>query len=422
MNVAIIPAAGSGKRIGGQIAKQFLTLAGAPVLIHTMRRFDECADIGGIVVALQPSEIESFAARLPAYQFTKPIQLVAGGAERSDSILNALQAARAWQPELVAVHDAVRPFVTPAQISAVLAKASEVGAAILALPATDTIKEVENGLIARTLDRRRIYRAQTPQAFRYELLMQANERARAAGLSSALTTDDALLAEHFGHPVAIVEGSPNSIKITTPEDLVMAEKLFEQMNPAALRTPHSAFRIGLGNDIHQLVAGRKLILGGIEIPFEKGLLGHSDADALSHAITDAILGAAGLGDIGAHFSDQDPRWKDADSLMFLREAYALAQARGYVIGNVDATIIAERPKMMPHLAAMRARLCETLGLDETQLNLKAKTNEKLDAIGRGEAIATQAIVLLQNGSVADQASHKRNYLCHEGQRSPDSFT
>ncbi len=401
MNVVIIPAAGSGKRLGGPIAKQFLAVAGAPILIHTMRRFDECADIGAIIVALQESEIEAFAAQLPSYQFTKPIRLVAGGAERSDSILNALQAAREWHPSLVAVHDAVRPFVTSAQISAVLIKAAEVGAAILALPSVDTIKEVENELIVTTLDRRRIYRAQTPQAFRFELLMQANERARAEGLSSALTTDDALLAEHFGHPVAIVEGSPNNIKITTPEDLALAEKLFQTSDfqapisdPLLPPAPLSHFRIGIGNDIHQLVNDRKLILGGIEIPFEKGLLGHSDADALSHAITDAILGAAGLGDIGQHFSDKDPRWKDADSLMFLREAYVLAQARGYVIGNIDATIIAERPKMMPHLASMRARLCNTLGLDESQLNLKAKTNEKLDALGCGEAIAAQAVVLL----------------------------
>ena len=394
MNVAILPAAGSGKRLGGQIAKQFLSFAGAPVLIHTIRRFDECADIGGIIVALADSEIAAFAAQLPAYQFNTPIRLVAGGAERSDSILHALEAARAWQPELVAIHDAVRPFVTPAQISAVLAQARASGAAILALPVTDTIKEVENGLIVQTLDRRRIYRAQTPQAFRYELLMQANASARAAALSSALTTDDALLVEQLGHPVAIVEGSPDNLKITTKEDLAVAEKHFEQMaNPhSAPRTPH--FRIGLGNDIHQLVEGRPLILGGVKIPFEKGLLGHSDADALSHAITDAILGAAGLGDIGKHFSDKDPRWQGADSLMFLQHAYALAQERGYVIGNLDATIIAEKPQMMPHLPAMRARLCAALNLDESQINLKAKTNEKLDAIGRGEAIAAQAIALL----------------------------
>jgi 2-C-methyl-D-erythritol 4-phosphate cytidylyltransferase/2-C-methyl-D-erythritol 2,4-cyclodiphosphate synthase len=394
MNVAIIPAAGSGKRIGGQIAKQFLEFADAPILIHTLRRLDECPDIGGLIVALQASEIPAFAAKLPDYQLTKPVRLVAGGAERSDSILNALEAARDWQPELVAVHDAVRPFVTPAQISAVLHKARDVGAAILALPSVDTIKEVADGLIQRTHDRRRIYRAQTPQAFRYELLMQANAQARADKLPAALTTDDALLIERLGHPVAIVEGSPDNFKITTPEDLTAATRLLQSKN---CYVPALPFRIGLGNDIHQLIEGRKLILGGIEIPFDKGLLGHSDADALSHAITDAILGATGLGDIGQHFSDQDPQWKGADSLLFLRRAAEMARASGYVIGNIDATIIAEKPKMMPHLAAMRARLCETLELAESQLNLKAKTNEKLDAIGRGEAIAVQAVVLLRNG-------------------------
>jgi 2-C-methyl-D-erythritol 4-phosphate cytidylyltransferase/2-C-methyl-D-erythritol 2,4-cyclodiphosphate synthase len=391
MNVVVIPAAGSGKRLGGQIPKQFLTFAGAPILIHTLRRFDECPDIGGLIVALQENEIPAFAEKLPSYQLNKPVRLVAGGAERSDSILNALEAARDWQPELVAVHDAVRPFVTSAQISAVLVQAREVGAAILALPSVDTIKEVEDGLIQRTHDRRRIYRAQTPQAFRYELLMQANEQARADKLASALTTDDALLVERLGHPVAIVEGTPDNFKITTQQDLAMAATLFPTSD---FRLPTSAFRIGLGNDIHQLVAGRKLILGGVEIPFDKGLLGHSDADALSHALTDAILGAAGLGDIGQHFSDQDPQWQDADSLVFLRRAAEMARASGYVIGNLDATIIAEKPKLMPHLPVMRERLCATLNLAETQLNLKAKTNEKLDALGRGEAIAVQAVVLL----------------------------
>lgn len=402
MNIAIIPAAGSGKRLGGQIAKQFLEIAGAPILLHTLRRFDECPDIGALIVALQASEIPVIEQQLQTFGLQKPVRLVEGGAERSDSILNALHAAQDWQPELVAVHDAVRPFVTSAQISAVLAKAAEVGAAILAQSAVDTIKEVENGLIVRTLDRRRIYRAQTPQAFRYALLMQANEAARAAGVASVAATDDAFLVERLGLPVAIVEGSPSNLKITTPEDLLVAERLFQTMNssaqPTAPPSPQPAFRIGLGNDIHRLVEGRKLILGGVEIPFEKGLLGHSDADSLSHAITDAILGAAGLGDIGTHFSDQDPRWQGADSLLFLRHAYELAQARGYRIANIDATIQTEKPKMKPHIPALRAQLCATLGLDESQLNLKAKTNEKLDAIGQGEAIAAQAVVLLQQAT------------------------
>jgi 2-C-methyl-D-erythritol 4-phosphate cytidylyltransferase / 2-C-methyl-D-erythritol 2,4-cyclodiphosphate synthase len=386
MNVAIIPAAGSGKRLGGQIPKQFLEIAGQPILVHTLQRFLDCTDIGAIVIALPAELVAEYQALEPPHH--KPVRYVSGGAERSDSIFNALQAVADLTPEIVAVHDAVRPFVTPAQISAVIARARVTGAAILALPAVDTIKEVEAGLIVRTLDRRRIYRAQTPQAFRYDLLVQANTAARAAGLASSAATDDAFLAEQLGIPVAIVEGSPNNIKITTPEDLIFAERLFAEMNP------QSTFRIGLGNDIHRLVAGRKLILGGVEIPYEKGLLGHSDADSLSHAITDAILGAAGLGDIGTHFSDQDPCWQGADSQMFLRHAYELAQQRGYRIANIDATIQTEMPKLKPHIPAMRARLCATLDLDESQLNLKAKTNEKLDAIGQGEAIAAQAIVLL----------------------------
>jgi 2-C-methyl-D-erythritol 4-phosphate cytidylyltransferase len=227
MNVAVIPAAGSGSRFGGQIPKQFVEIAGSPVIVHTLRRFDECGDVEAIVVALQPEEIERFGQSLPAYGLQKPVRLLGGGAERSDSILNALEAVADLKPEIVAVHDAVRPFVAPAQISAVIARAREIGAAILAQPATDTIKEVENDLILRTIDRRRIYHAQTPQAFRYELLLRANAEARAAGVPSAMATDDAFLVERLGLPVAVVEGTASNIKITTPEDLILAEKLFE---------------------------------------------------------------------------------------------------------------------------------------------------------------------------------------------------
>ncbi len=235
MNVAIIPAAGSGSRLGGQIPKQFLEIAGAPILAHTISRFLDCENIGAIAVALPADRIDEFRARNRGARSIKPIFYVNGGTERSDSILNALEAVAELNPEIVAVHDAVRPFVTSAQISAVIAKAHEVGAAILALPATDTIKEVEDGLIQRTIDRRRIWRAQTPQAFRYELLMQANQEARAAGLPSALTTDDSLLVERLGLPVAVVEGSPNNIKITTPEDLILAENLFAQLAQSQYR-------------------------------------------------------------------------------------------------------------------------------------------------------------------------------------------
>ncbi len=227
MNIAIIPAAGSGSRFGGPIPKQFVEIAGAPIIVHTLRSFDACDEIGVLIVALRQEEIASFRESVSAFGLRKPVRLVGGGAERSDSILNALAAAREFQPEIVAVHDAVRPFVTPDQISAVVRRAREIGAAILALPATDTIKEVEDGLIARTIDRRRIWRAQTPQAFRYDLLLRANGEARAAGLPSAITTDDSLLVERLGEPVAVVEGSARNIKITTSEDLGLAEKLFE---------------------------------------------------------------------------------------------------------------------------------------------------------------------------------------------------
>ncbi len=227
MNVAIIPAAGSGTRFGGTVAKQFLNLAGTPIIIHTLRRFDECAEIAALAVALSPSEIERFYQQTQTSGIRKPIRIVPGGGERSESIYNALEAIADWQPEIVAIHDAVRPFVTPQQISAVIARAREVGAAILALPATDTIKEVEAGLIKRTLDRRKIYRAQTPQAFRYELLVRAYGEARASQVPSEAMTDDAMLVERLGVPIAIVEGSAHNIKITSPEDLRLAEKLFE---------------------------------------------------------------------------------------------------------------------------------------------------------------------------------------------------
>jgi len=227
-SLAIIPAAGSGTRVGAGRPKQFLELAGAPILVHTLRRFDGCPDIEALIVALPEGEIDNFSAILGSAGLSKPVRLVVGGRERSDSIRNALEEARTFAPEVVVVHDAVRPFVTSAQITSVVERAGVVGAAILALPATDTIKEVEDGLVRQTLDRRRIYRAQTPQAFRFDLLWRANEAARSDGVAAALATDDSLLVERLGEPVAVIVGSPNNIKITTPEDLVIAASLFQE--------------------------------------------------------------------------------------------------------------------------------------------------------------------------------------------------
>ena len=225
MNVAIIPAAGSGTRLGGKLPKQFLPLAGIPLIFHTLLRFEACPSIDAIAVALPVSDLVEMGDAISERAFQKPFHLVPGGKERSDSILNALDAIAGLAPEIVVVHDAVRPFISTADITAVIQRAKEIGAAILAIPAVDTIKEVENGLITRTLDRRKIYRAQTPQAFRYDLLLQANQAARAANVPSELMTDDSLLVERIGAPIAIVEGTPDNIKITTAEDFKLAEKM-----------------------------------------------------------------------------------------------------------------------------------------------------------------------------------------------------
>ena len=225
MNIAIIPAAGTGKRLGSEIPKQFLPIAGVPIIFHTINRFSKCKDVDVIIVALAEDEIPTFGDQTSNYQINKTLHLVPGGKERSDSIKNALNACAALNPDIVVVHDAVRPFVTVDQISAVIARAKETGAAILALPSTDTLKEVTAGFITKTLDRKTIFRAQTPQAFRYELLLKANEQARADNIPSEMMTDDSLLVERLGVPIAIVEGSANNIKITTLDDMKLAGKL-----------------------------------------------------------------------------------------------------------------------------------------------------------------------------------------------------
>lgn len=225
MNVAIIPAAGSGTRLGGNLPKQFMPLAGIPVIFHTLLRFEICQDIDVIAIALPVSDIVEMGDAISERAFHKPFHLVPGGKERSDSILNALEAVEGLNPEIVVVHDAVRPFISTSDITSVINRAKDVGAAVMAIPTVDTIKEVENGMITRTLDRRKIYRAQTPQAFRYELLLKANIAARDDKVPSELLTDDSLLVERIGAPIAIVEGSPDNIKITTQEDFKLAEKM-----------------------------------------------------------------------------------------------------------------------------------------------------------------------------------------------------
>ena len=377
---AVIAAGGRGLRFGGTQPKQFLSLGGQSILERSVGVFRNCDAIDDLVVALPPELAKDPPPSLLAPG--KPIVIVAGGARRQDSVANAFARVRD-RADIVVIHDAARPFVTDDTIRRTVAAAAETGAAIAAIAARDTVKRAgADGLVTATLPREEIYLAQTPQAFRTSVL----EEALALGVDA---TDEAMLAEQAGHVVQIVEGDPRNMKITTPTDLAVAERLLGAASAGA-----AALRIGNGYDLHRLVDGRPLILGGVTIPFEKGLLGHSDADVICHAVTDAVLGAAGAGDIGRHFPDNDPTWKGANSLELLRRAMAVVKSAGFGLVNVDVVVIAQRPKLVPHIDAIRHNLATSLACDASQISVKGKTNEGVDSMGAGESIAAHAVALL----------------------------
>jgi 2-C-methyl-D-erythritol 4-phosphate cytidylyltransferase/2-C-methyl-D-erythritol 2,4-cyclodiphosphate synthase len=376
---AIIAAGGRGLRFGGGSPKQLLMLGGRPILARSVDAFVACDLIGEIVVAL-PADV---AAAPPDYlrDRGKPLTIVDGGDRRRDSVANAF-ARVSDRADIVVVHDAARPLVNDDLIRRTVAAASGTGAAIAAIQARDTVKQIDGaGAITATLPRERIYLAQTPQAFRVAVL-------RAALRMSGDATDEAMLAEQAGHVVRVVDGDPRNIKITTPGDLTMAEHF------AGLSSGLPALRIGNGYDLHRLVAGRPLILGGVTIPFDRGLEAHSDGDAICHAVTDAVLGAVGAGDIGRLFPDSDPQWKNADSVEMLRGAAAIVRSAGYAVANVDVVVIAQKPKLSPHVDAIRGNLAGALGCDPSQISVKGKTNEGVDSVGAGESIAVHAVALV----------------------------
>jgi 2-C-methyl-D-erythritol 4-phosphate cytidylyltransferase/2-C-methyl-D-erythritol 2,4-cyclodiphosphate synthase len=307
------------------------------------------------------------------------VRLVAGGERRQDSVANAFDAV-ASDVDIVLVHDAARPFVTSDVISRAIDGAVAHGAAIVATPVSDTVKRVTSEVIVETLPREEIFLAQTPQAFRREVLGAAIE----AGRTSETATDEAMLAERAGHPVHVVAGDVANVKITTAADLDRARQ----------SSVSTATRVGIGYDLHRLVEGRPLILGGVTVPSALGALGHSDADVVCHAVTDAILGAARAGDIGQLYPDTDPRWKGASSVAMLKEVVGLVRGIGLAIENVDVVVILERPKIGPHRDAIQSRLADALGIDASRVSVKGKTNEGVDAVGRGEAIASHAVALL----------------------------
>jgi 2-C-methyl-D-erythritol 4-phosphate cytidylyltransferase/2-C-methyl-D-erythritol 2,4-cyclodiphosphate synthase len=340
--------------------------------------------VSDVIVVLPSSGDES--DRAPAIAGAT---VVSGGARRQDSVANGFDRVPA-NADVVLIHDAARPFVTAELIDRTIDAAAAHGAAIAALRSRDTVKRVRiDGIIVDTIPRDEIYLAQTPQGFRRDVLAKAI----AAGRSGMEATDEAMLAERAGYTVHVVDGEPGNVKITTAEDLAAA-----RARAGLTAKPARTGRAGTGYDLHRLVEGRPLVIGGVTIPFDKGPLGHSDGDVACHAVTDAILGAVGLGDIGRHFPDTDPRWKDADSLALLREATRMVHEAGYEVGNVDVTVILERPKIKDAIDRMRQNLAAAVGTSVDRISVKGKTNEGVDAIGRGDALAAHAIALVRSRS------------------------
>ena len=366
---AILVAAGSGSRFGAETPKQFLRLAGKPVIRHAAEVLAREVEL------LQPvGDADAIGAALAGVPHQLPI---AGGATRQDSVRSGLEALAGAAPDIVLVHDAARPVIPPGTIPALLAALKRTAGAIPAMPVGDTLKRVEDGRITATVSREGLYRAQTPQAFRFPVLLAAHR----AGIGVA-ATDDASLLEATGEAVAIVPGSDDNIKLTYPGDLPRLERIV---------TAHLIPRVGTGFDVHVLETGRRLMLCGVAVPHDKGLAGHSDADVGIHALCDAIYGALAEGDIGRHFPPSEAAWRDADSARFLAHAADRITARGGILANADVTLICERPKIAPHAAAMMARLAGILGVETARISVKATTTERLGFTGRGEGIAAQAV-------------------------------
>lgn len=378
---ALIVAAGRGRRAGPGLPKQYRPLAGRAVLTHTAEAFLSHQAITDVRVVINPDDIALYHAAVGDLRLGPPIT---GGAERQDSVRLGLEALTETAPEMVLIHDAARPFVAPAIIDRVIAAAGGTGGAIAALPVVDSLTRVQDGLRIGQVARDGLWRAQTPQGFRFSEILAAHRAA--AGLA---LTDDAAVAERHGIAVAVVAGSEAAFKLTTDEDFGRAEKLIAQRL--------SDVRVGQGFDVHAFsdAPGRVLMLGGIALPGGRGLAGHSDADVVLHAATDAILGALAEGDIGQAFPPSDPQWKNAPSWRFLSFAADRVAKRGGLIAHLDLTIICEAPKIGPHRAAMQMRIAEILGVAVDRVAVKATTTEKLGFTGRGEGIAAQAVATVR---------------------------
>jgi 2-C-methyl-D-erythritol 4-phosphate cytidylyltransferase/2-C-methyl-D-erythritol 2,4-cyclodiphosphate synthase len=378
---AIVVAAGSGTRMGASTRKAFIQMGGAPMILHTVRAVSRADTIADVVVVVGEPDVQAAKSLFPRHEFPKVSEVIAGGGERQDSVYAGLHLTQ--DADLIVIHDGARPMVSSSILDAVVRAAGESGAASAGIPMRETVKEVHDFVVQGTVERDRLWVAHTPQAFRSDLLRGAHEQARAQGFRAS---DDAALVEQLGHSVHMIEDSPANLKITVPDDLVVAETLLRGSTIPQIRQ-------GIGIDAHRLVMGRPLILGGVRVPFQLGLQGHSDADALAHAVMDALLGAAGLGSIGDHFPEE-PKYKDADSVGLLRVVVGKVRSSGWRVMHVDAVVLAEAPRLAPYIEAMRGRLAEAMELDASEVNVKAATMEGMGAVGRGEGIVVHAVATL----------------------------
>ncbi|HZH27024.1 MAG TPA: bifunctional 2-C-methyl-D-erythritol 4-phosphate cytidylyltransferase/2-C-methyl-D-erythritol 2,4-cyclodiphosphate synthase [Azospirillaceae bacterium] len=376
---ALVVAAGTGQRFGGDVPKQYMRLGGRPILRRTVEALAACPDVSDILVVVHPDHGDLYATAVDGLDLPPP---VSGGDTRQISVRNGLErlAAEAAPPDRVLIHDAARPLIDPGTVARVVAALDEGPAALAAAPVVDTLKRGRDGMVAGTVDRAGLWQAQTPQGFHLDAILDAHRRFPDLG-----ATDDAALAEAAGLPVRLVPGTPDNFKVTTMADLARAERLLGG----------GEYRTGLGYDVHRFGPGDHVVLCGVRVPHDRGVVAHSDGDVAFHAITDALLGTIGAGDIGTHFPPSDERWRGADSGQFVRHAAALVAAAGGTLVHVDVSIVCERPKIGPHRAAMLAWLGELLGLPADRIGLKATTSEGLGFTGRREGLAAQAIVTVR---------------------------
>lgn len=380
-NYAVVVAAGRGVRMGAAVNKVLLPLCGEPVIRHAVRPFCEADEIDGVVVVASADETEQMRAALCGLE--KVCAIVPGGSTRQESVKNGLDALPK-EARIALVHDGARPLISRELIARCIRQTEDCGSAVVCTPVTDTVKVEKDGCVVRTLDRSQLRAVQTPQCFFAGELKAAYE---AAARDDVSVTDDASVMEHAGHSVHLLESSEVNFKLTTPEDLRRAEDIIGERK-FMQRLP----RTGFGYDVHKLVSGRRLILCGKEIPWEKGLDGHSDADVAVHALMDALLGAACLGDIGRLYPDNDPAFEGADSMKLLADVLRRVKDAGYAVVHADVTIVAQKPKLMPYMDEMRRNLENAM--PGAQVNVKATTTERLGFEGRGEGISAQAVATI----------------------------